>query len=327
MSKARLNGIEINFRQVGEGDDVVFIHGLAANHAFWRFQLLMALARDYRVTTYDLRGHGYSQMTPTGYTSADMVGDLLALLDHAGVQRAHLVGHSFGGVVALHCAVLHPERVASLTIQDSRVRALQPTQRLIDWPEWEKAKANLADHGIEIDENEEEVGIRLLEKLAALDWRADRERSHAKPLFVPFQGWASGNRSAARWLKLLDTTAARQEIQQMAGLDRDALATITQPALAIYGEHSRCLRTYESLPEVLRNLRRHILINVGHFDPVTKPVEVADLLLEFLRSLGNTHATTPGNGHAKDFHLSEPIEPMALAESTPDERLVLKERR
>jgi pimeloyl-ACP methyl ester carboxylesterase len=282
MPKVSLNRVEINYRQVGEGQDVVFVHGLAANHAFWNLQLLLPLARHFRVTTYDLRGHGYSSMPPSGYTSADMVADLVGLLNELQIDRAHLVGHSFGGVVAVHCAALHPERVRSLTIQDTRLRALQPTQRLRDWPNWQEAQAELRKRGIDIDENAEEVGMILLEKLAAPEWRERRQKGAQQPLFIPFSGWSAGNRSAQRWLKLLDTTTARRELQEMAGLSRDAIASITAPTLAIYGEHSRCLRTFEELVQVLPGARRVTLSKVGHFYPVIKPVAVAELLLDFL---------------------------------------------
>lgn len=282
MPKVLANGIELNYRQVGDGPDIVFIHGLAANHAFWNLQLLLPIARQYRATTYDLRGHGYSEMPGSGYSSGSMVADLIGLLDALEIDRAHLVGHSFGGVVAVHCAALHPDRVASLTVQDSRLRALQPSQKLRDWPDWQLAQAKLREHGIEVHEDEEEVGIRLLEALASPGWRERRQRMARQPLFIPFAGWSAGNRSAARWLKLLDTTTARHDIQELSGLTRKAIASISHPALAIYGEHSRCLKTFEELPGVLPQCETVILSKVGHFYPVIMPARVADLLLRFL---------------------------------------------
>src|SRR5690606_24270702 len=106
---------------------------------------------------------------------------------------------------------------------------------------------SLLEHGIEIDEYADEVGALLLQRLASLEWRADRERQAQKPLFVPFQGWAAGNRSAARWLKLCEETSIMEDIRDMAGLTREVLEGIRQPTLAIYGQHSRCLKTFEAL--------------------------------------------------------------------------------
>jgi pimeloyl-ACP methyl ester carboxylesterase len=302
MAKARIGDISLNYRQVGAGEDVILVHGLAANLGFWNLNLLLPLARHFRVTTYDLRGHGYSDMPPRGYTSRDMSNDLVGLMDDLGIERAHLVGHSFGGVVALYCAVSHPERVSSLTLQDSRLRALQPTQRLIDWPDWKQAKAKLASMGIEIDEYEDEVGVKLLQRLAEPHWRQKSQQHENKPLFIPFSGWAAGNRSAAKWLKLLDTTSTKADIQQTAGLTRERIAEVRQPTLALYGEHSRCLRTFHALPGVLHDCRPLIIPEVGHFYPLIKPKVVADLVLEFLGDVCGAEFS-PSGARSESLHL------------------------
>jgi pimeloyl-ACP methyl ester carboxylesterase len=319
MGKTKIGDVVINWRRVGSGDDIVLVHGLAANHAFWNLQLLLPLARNYSVTTYDLRGHGYSQMTESGYTSKDMARDLAGLMDSLGIERAHLVGHSYGGVIALHCAVMYPERVSSVTLKDTRLRALQPTQRLVDWPDWQQAKAKLSSVGIEIDEFEDEVGVTLLEKLASPQWREKRQQHQRQPLFVPFSGWASGNRSATRWLKLLETTTVRRDIQDIAGLTQDAIATLTMPMLAIYGEHSRCLRTLEALPQVLPGLVTRVIPEVGHFYPLIKPRIAASMLLEFLDGLSGSANDSSGRDAAEPLEIARFPMP-AESSSTNTER-------
>ena len=126
------NGAKIAYQQVGEGPDVVLVHGLATNRAFWYLHALQTLKDDCRVTIFDLRGHGYSSMPDNGYTSADMADDLAALMDHLRIEDAVLAGHSFGGVVGLQYGTRHQERVKGLVVADSRVHSLQPTQRLAD---------------------------------------------------------------------------------------------------------------------------------------------------------------------------------------------------
>ena len=134
MGKVICNGALLNYRTVGEGEDIVLIHGLAANHAFWHMKVLLSLVRDFRVTVYDLRGHGHSDMPAEGYTSLNLACDLNELLNHLEIKQAHLIGHSLGGLVSLQYARLHPERVRTLTIADSRIRSLQPTNFIKDWP-------------------------------------------------------------------------------------------------------------------------------------------------------------------------------------------------
>ena len=125
MPKAAINGFDVHYQQMGQGADVVLLHGLFASLAFWYFSVMPGLAKSFRVTAYDLRGHGYTDIPNAGYTSSDMANDLHALLDHLQIERAHLVGHSFGGAVALQYTLIHPERVHSLTLADAWVPGLQ----------------------------------------------------------------------------------------------------------------------------------------------------------------------------------------------------------
>ena len=88
MPTATVNQIALHFLQIGTGPDVVMVHGLAANLAFWNLAIAPALAQSFRVTTYDLRGHGRSDMPPSGYTMRDMVGDLHPQISHSALLLA-----------------------------------------------------------------------------------------------------------------------------------------------------------------------------------------------------------------------------------------------
>jgi len=66
MAKVTVNGITMHYQTKGVGEDVVLVHGLTSSLAFWHHtKVLVTLSNDYRTTAYDLRGHGYSTMTPT----------------------------------------------------------------------------------------------------------------------------------------------------------------------------------------------------------------------------------------------------------------------
>src|SRR5277367_1652109 len=104
-----LDGLRIHYQQRGRGADVVLIHAVTSNMSVWVFSNLVdVLAQDFRVTAYDLLGHGASDAPANGYTSADMADDLQKLHGALKLGPAILVGHSFGGVVATHAAVLYP---------------------------------------------------------------------------------------------------------------------------------------------------------------------------------------------------------------------------
>ena len=91
MPKAELdNGIRLHYQQVGHGPDVVMVHGITGNLAVWHLHIVPALSDRFRLTTYDLRGHGHSDVAPTGYSPDDMAGDLLQLLDLLEIHRPAL---------------------------------------------------------------------------------------------------------------------------------------------------------------------------------------------------------------------------------------------
>jgi len=97
---------------------VVLLHGLMGFAANWG-KVWPTLHTNRSVLVLDQRGHGRSPKPQTGYSPSDYAGDLAALLDFLQWDRAHIVGHSMGGRVALRFASLHPDRTASLTMEDS----------------------------------------------------------------------------------------------------------------------------------------------------------------------------------------------------------------
>ncbi len=284
MARARIDGIDINYRQAGAGEDLVLVHGLGANMAFWPARVWRSLAGSHHVTAYDLRGHGYSDMPPSGYTTADMAGDLLGLLDRIGVERAHLVGHSYGGAVVLHFAVMHPDRVRSLTLADARIAALQPPQTIRDLPHWEHWWSRFREAGIEVAEDQP-LDYSIIEMLADPRWHEARRALKPGPFFVPFGGWNGGSRTAGRWLKLLETTTARGDFRKAGGLTREAVRVIDRPVLLIYGEHSHCLASFRGLREILPQCSAVLSPGAGHFHPAVRPDQFARSLQDFLQDV------------------------------------------
>src|SRR5258707_8146280 len=93
----------------------VCIHGLTSNHTVW-LSMADALAPRHRLVAYDLRGRGDSDKPASGYSLATHGDDLRGLLDHLGLERATLMGHSLGAHIAVRFAATHPERVARLVL-------------------------------------------------------------------------------------------------------------------------------------------------------------------------------------------------------------------
>ena len=121
---AEVNETRLYYEIAGEGDTVILIHGFSLDVRQWNDQFEF-LANQYRVLRYDMRGFGKS-MTPTGtpYTHTD---DLKALLEYLNIQQAHILGHSFGGRVAIAFALLYPEMTLSLIGADPALEGYEPT--------------------------------------------------------------------------------------------------------------------------------------------------------------------------------------------------------
>ncbi|MEW6358713.1 MAG: alpha/beta hydrolase [Planctomycetota bacterium] len=113
------NGAKICYVVEGEGPPVVLIHGLHASAAInWGLpSIIEMLARDHRVIALDLRGHGGSDKPDKEDAyGTEMVEDVVRLMDHLGVKKAHIVGYSLGGMITVKLMTLHPERVLSGTV-------------------------------------------------------------------------------------------------------------------------------------------------------------------------------------------------------------------
>ncbi|MDO7904488.1 acetoin dehydrogenase dihydrolipoyllysine-residue acetyltransferase subunit [Pseudomonas sp. K1(2024)] len=114
--KAEVGGRLLRWFELGEGDTpLVLVHGFAGDLNNWLFNH-PALAAERRVIALDLPGHGESAKALQRGDLDELSAALLALLDHLGIARAHLAGHSMGGAVCLNAARLAPQRVASLTL-------------------------------------------------------------------------------------------------------------------------------------------------------------------------------------------------------------------
>lgn len=287
MSRIQVNGVEIHCQQMGEGgSDAVMIHGLFASLAFWYLSVMPGLAGRCRVTAYDLRGHGYSDVTESGYTSADMAGDLSGLLEQLGIKRAHLVAHSFGGSVALQYALLHPDRVLSLTLADVWLPSLQPHPLEWNSASWREAAMNVAD----LDDRPDAVPkvangayeewLRLQSQTALSGFDAWVESS----LFIQ---WNSDSRVAKRWFQLVRTTSAVEEMRAVAGLTADRLQTLDCPTLAIFGEHSGCLQTLHGLQKHLPSCQTVMVPGAGHLHPLVRPGVFLHHVTEFIGNVSS----------------------------------------
>jgi aminoacrylate hydrolase len=122
MPKADLGDLEIYYEVHGDGPPVLLVPGLGGVGAYW-LPNIPAFAAKHRVIIHDHRGTGQSSRSKIEYSVDQMTDDLVRLMDHLKIDRAHLVGHSTGGAIAQTLAVTRPERLASLVIYASWTKA------------------------------------------------------------------------------------------------------------------------------------------------------------------------------------------------------------
>ena len=115
MEYAKINGVELEYEVRGSGDPVLLISPVLAD-GFLPLVSEPALAGRYRLITYHKRGWAGSTHSPGPVSVAEHAADAAALLDHLGVQRAHIAGHSTGAAVAVQLALDCPERVHTLAL-------------------------------------------------------------------------------------------------------------------------------------------------------------------------------------------------------------------
>lgn len=287
MPVVEVNGVRLNHVQmqpadpVGEVEDLVMVHGLATNMAFWYFHHAPVFSQRFRVTLFDLRGHGRSQMTPDGYTPDNLSRDLEGLLDHLGIRRAHFLTHSFGGVVALNAACRNPDRFASLVLADTHLAAVRHESGGVNWHQGQAEMQDLLDlHQIDLDTRDPYFGYKLLTEVAKLQTRSAEVPEVLQELISPFVGHY-GNRTASQWLKLMDGTTAGTELMGDDGLALDRLHALQFPIMAMYGDRSQARLTGSELLQVWHHAVFRRVPEAGHFFPQSRPKELISACQRF----------------------------------------------
>ena len=276
VTKHTINGVPIHYQQDGDGDDVILIHAFTSNLSVWALSgIVPTLACDYRVTAYDLRGHGLSGVTRRGYNSKQMANDLAQLHRELDLGTAHLVGHSFGGVIAMHAALDHPEMVSSVTLSDTYFPGLRHLEPEMDRTEvWTDLRDQLREFGTEMDDR---VNFgRLFEELA--EWTPRQVDAVSRELGAP----------AARWLSQLARlagTTAGDEVFEESGLTAARLCEVRQPVVALYDEFSPFGATRDFLENNLANCHVDIVPGAKHLAPVQNPAGFVALVQENLQRL------------------------------------------
>ncbi len=243
---------------------ILFLHGLGGSRIAWDAQLV-GLGHDYRCIAWDMPGYGESDpLTPLTFPA--IAAEACRLLDLLEIERAHIVGLSFGGQQALYLALNHPERVAHLVLADT---SSEFGADGTDVEEWKQLRLASLDAG----KTPADLAETIIDGITEADF-AGPERDLAIAAFrrIP----SSGLRAAVHCLPTNDA--------------RPRLGEINAKTLIIIGEHDQ--ETPLAYSEILRNeiadAELRIIAGIGHLTPSEGPVTFNQLLTNFLGSATGT---------------------------------------
>ncbi len=276
MRKVLANGVSLHVQQHGEGSDVILVHGLTSNLAFWTLTVLPAFAKHHRVTIYDLRGHGFSDVPASGYTTLDMAADLHGLMDGLGIEHAHVIGHSFGGTIAMHHALLYPHRVDSLVATDPAIPALRKYQSFQEWPMYAEVVRQFDTYGVKLPPNGDLWDLAaLLPELKNLPMQHGLRQGKTRRL--------------TRMNRLMHETTVMVDFHEEAGLTEERIKSLSTPLLAIYGELSPFLGSCRFLEQHVASCRTLIVPGSGHLVPALAPDAFVQPVLAHIDAVEKAH--------------------------------------
>lgn len=261
-----VNGTRLYYEIEGLGQALVLIHSFSTDCRQWRDQVAF-FASHYKVICYDMRGFGKSDV-PSGenYTHAE---DLKALLDHLGIEKAHILGHSLGGVVSTAFAILYPDQTLSMIGADPALE------------------------GFESDDPDTQKLFTSINKI----WTAGSVDA-AKELWLQFSPWelAFNNPEVAPHLKqMIEDYSGWHWVNENPHQPLDPLAIeqlekIKSPTLLLIGNLNMSFYhlVVEVMLEKIPNSQRVYVSGTAHMLNMEDPDQFNAKLLKFLQSIENS---------------------------------------
>ena len=269
-----LNGREFVYLDSGEGPAVLFIHGLTGSHRNWA-HLVHELGAEHRVVAPDLWGHGASAKPMGDYSLGAHAGTMRDLLDELEIDRVTVVGHSFGGGIAMQLCYLFPERVERLVLVASGGlgRSVSPLLRAATVP-----------------------GAGWVLPVIASNWV--RGQGEAVGRALGHVGWHPGPDVTEIWrgfTSLADADTRRAFLATTRSVidpggqtvnARDQLAmNFDVPTMVVWGSRDRMIPAWHATAaqKVIPGCRVELFEGAGHFPHLDEPERFAKVVSEFMK--------------------------------------------
>jgi pimeloyl-ACP methyl ester carboxylesterase len=287
MDRAKVNGVELEYEVRGAGEPVLLIDMLIAD-CFVPLLPEPALARDYQLIRYHKRGWVGSTHTPPPVSIGEHAADAAALLEHLGVRRAHIAGHSSGASIGAQLALDHPEKVHTLTLLEPTLVSLP-----LGGPFLKAAGPVFEAYG---SGDHSGAFAMFVAAASGLDWEVCRALLEERIPGVVTQSIKDADTFFGIELPALTEWTFGPE--QAAAIRRPVLSVIGADTLPLWVEIAEFLRS--SLPHV----EECTIDEVGHLLHIQRPEPVAQAMAQFL-----TRHSIPGDD-ARRSHFDDPAQPL-----------------
>jgi pimeloyl-ACP methyl ester carboxylesterase len=262
------DGIRIHVEEAGSGIPVLFVHEFGGDHRSWEPQM-RSFSRRYRCVVYAARGYPPSDVPRdvAAYSQDLAVADAICVLDHVGIDRAHVVGLSMGGFTSLHLGLRHPDRTRSIVVAGVGYGA---------HPDVRESFRNEAEAIAAAFESEGAAGFapRYAEGPARVQFQDKDPR-----------GWAEFARQLGEHSTEGSANTMRGVQRERPSLYdlRDDLARIEVPTLLMVGDEDEgCLDANLMLKRTIRSAALVVLPRTGHTSNLEEPELFDRLVLDFL---------------------------------------------
>ena len=270
-----LHGHRRAYVKVGSGPVLLLLHGLGCDHTTWE-PVIGTLAKRYTVIAPDLLGHGLSDKPRADYSVGGYANGMRDLLTALGVDKVTVIGHSFGGGVAMQFAYQFPERTERLVLVASGGLGpeVSPAIRAITTPGFHQVMGVLTMPGVR------HAGMIGMRALSRMPWKLTRDLDEVADIYDSFKDPHA--RAAIRHV-VRAVVDWRGQIVTMA--DR-AYLTSAMPMGVIWGSDDKVIpvRHASNAAALAADARVEVIPNAGHFPHKDHPHRFAKIVHEFIRS-------------------------------------------
>lgn len=262
MKFATVGKVTLHYSREGliAGIPLVFINSLGTDQRIWD-KMMPYFAEHWPIIRYDKRGHGLSDCPPGPYTIGDHAADLTGLLDYLGVEQAILIGISVGGLIALHQAIHHPQRVTALVLCDTAAKIGSAES-------WHERITAIQTNGLD------GMAATILARWFTPDFSARHP--------ADYQGYANllSRMPVAGYLA---TCAAIRETDL-----REAARQVKAKTLVLCGSEDLATppQLGRELAETLKDARFELIEQAAHLPCIEQPETMAQKISRFLRENG-----------------------------------------